>query len=71
MYTLNIYNFYLKIKCLNIDQGEGNLIATNGSRAKGKICIMEFFGLELEDKNGRFAEDIHITNVEFCLRQLL
>lgn len=32
------------------------------SRARGRIWIMELFGLGLKRKNGRFAEDIHTPN---------
>lgn len=38
-----------------------------GSRAAGRTWIMELFGLGFDGKNGRLAEDIHITNAEFCL----
>lgn len=41
------------------------------SRAAGIIWIMELSGLGLEGKDGRFAEDIHILNSEFCLGSTL
>lgn len=37
----------------------------------GVIWMMELFGLELEGKKGRFAEDIHIPNSEFYFGQTL
>lgn len=40
-------------------------------RAAGRIWIIELFGLGLEGKNERFAEDIHIPNSEFHLGQSL